>query len=530
MKRSALVWLLAVPTLLPAGAALLALAQPYSRHWPHLLQQVLPDAAWHTAVLMLCVSLGAGLIGTTLAWLTARYRFPAHGLLHAALLTPLALPGYVLGFVTIAALDYAGPVQAAWRQFSGSHEALWQIRGLGGAALVLSLTLYPYVYLIARNAFVSIAAANLEVAASLGRRRVMRDVALPLARPWIAGGILLVSMEVLADFGTVALFNVPTFTTSIYKSWYGLFSLGTALQLASLLVLLALGLMLLHARVQGDQRRMQQDGGELPQIQLRGLPAYLLSGGLALFVGLVVALPLGTLGLWSWQHLSQELDPRYLRWLGHSLQLALGSALVLLAAAQAIAYVQRRQTGPAIRWGVRAATLGYALPGTLLAVGLYAPLAGLEQALNPWLTPGWLTQSLLLLLLGYWARFMTVAHTPLAQQLSRLPPSLDDVSRSLGVSGLRLIGRVHLPLIRGALATTLALLTIDIIKEMPITLMLRPTGWDTLATRVFELTAEGEYRRAALPALSIVLAGFLPVALLLRLGRPRALLSRPHVA
>ncbi|MGB1557009.1 MAG: ABC transporter permease, partial [Oceanococcaceae bacterium] len=244
---------------------------------------------------------------------------------------------------------------------------------------------------------------------------------------------------------------------------------------------------------------MRQDSGRtLPRKTLQGHRGWAATAGLLLFVGSVVGLPVLTLLRWSMEHIRVEWDARYLVWLGHSLQLA----------------------------GLRLGTLGYALPGTLIAVGLFAPLAALERGLGPWISPGWLTQSLLLVLLGYWARFLAVAHTPLAQQLTRIRPSIDEVSRTLGVRGLRLLGRVHVPLVSGAMGSAAALLVIDIIKEMPITLMTRPSGFDTLATRVFELTAEGEYERAALPALTIVLAGLLPVALLLRLGHKEP--GNPH--
>lgn len=512
------VGLIALPTLIPVGAALLTWLRPEAAVWGHLLQVVLPEVARNTLLLMLLVMSAAGLLGTGLAWLTSRYHFPGRSLLHASLLLPLALPGYVLGFVTIAGLDYAGPVQALWREWTGYSSPLWQIRSLWGAALVLSLSLYPYVYLAACNAFRSISPSTLDLAATLGEKRLFRRIALPLALPWVAGGMLLVGMEVLADFGTVALFNVPTFTTAIYRSWFGLFALDAALQLAAVLVLLALLLMQLHARVQNRGGMRQDSGRTLPRKTLQAHRGWAATAGLLLFVGSVVGLPVLTLLRWSMEHIRVEWDARYLIWLGHSLQLAAMGAALILAAALLGAGLGRRDRSPVVRIGLRLGTLGYALPGTLIAVGLFAPLAALERGLGPWISPGWLTQSLLLVLLGYWARFLAVAHTPLAQQLTRIRPSIDEVSRTLGVRGLRLLGRVHVPLISGAMGSAAALLVIDIIKEMPITLMTRPSGFDTLATRVFELTAEGEYERAALPALTIVLAGLLPVALLLRLG------------
>lgn len=514
-----LVWALGLPTLIAVAASIAALGDPLTPHWQHLWTVVLPMVSRNTLLLMLQVAVIAGFLGTSLAWLTARYDFPARALIHVLLLLPLALPGYVLGFVAIAGLDYAGPVQSVWRAWLGTDAALWQFRSLPGAGLILGITLYPYVYLIARNAFLSISPSMLDMAASLGRKSVFWSLALPLAKPWIGGGLLLVCMEVLADFGTVALFNVPTFTTAIYKSWYGFFDLQGALQLASVLVLSALALMLLH-RWSQRAGRMEQDGNNrLPLARLSPLKCGLLSLGLSSFVLVVAGLPIGTLIAWSWTSLAGELDYRYGHWLGRSLLVAGLGALLLTSMAVLMAYLARRQPSPGVLLGERLAGLGYALPGTLIAVGLFAPLATLEQWTAPWLPAGWLTQSLLVLLLGYWARFFSVAHTPIAQQLTRIRPSIDQSAHLQGYTGLRLLGRVHLPLIASTVAGATALVLIDIIKEMPITLMLRPSGFDTLSTRVFELTAEGEYVRAALPALTIVLAGLLPVSLLLR-SRP----------
>lgn len=512
-------WLLAIPTLIPVAASLTALLDIRSPHWPHLLQVVLPPVTITSLLLVALVSTGSAALGVSLAWLTARYRFLGHGMLHVALLLPLAMPGYVLGFVAISGLDYSGPLQSAWRTLSGHDQALWEIRSLGGAALTLILTLYPYVYLICHNAFSSLSASSIEVAASLGERRLFRKLALPLAGPWIVGAVLLVAMETLADFGTVSLFNVNTFTTTIYRTWYGLFALDAALQLASALILIALALMSWQRRVENRRRRQQDTARHLPAIPLRGLKGLLAGGSLLAFVLIVVGIPVATLCAWSAQHLADELDARYWVWLGNTLSIALFTAALLCASAAVLAVARHRQAGASLNSLRSVATLGYALPGTLIAVGLFAPLSWLEANLASWLAPGWMSQSLLVLLLGYWARFFNVAHTPLAAQLQRVSPHLDEASRGLGVTGWRQLRTVYLPLISPAIATAAALIVIDVIKEMPITLMTRPAGWNTLATRVFELTAEGEYQRAALPSLTIVLAGLVPIIILLRQGK-----------
>ena len=480
---------------------------------------MLPEVVGSTLWLLLGVSTAAAVLGTGLAWLTARYRFPGLGLLHVALLLPLALPGYVLGFVFIAGFDYAGPLQSYLRETTASKEAFWQVRNAAGAGLTLVCTLYPYVYLIAYNAFRSISSETVEAAQTLGHRKVFFRIALPLARPWILGASLLVAMETLADFGTVSLFNVDTFTTAIYKSWFGLFDLSAALQLACALILVALLLMWAHSQTQSRGSVQQNPARPLSRLRLRGWHAWLSTFGLSSFVFIVAGLPILTLASWSWQHMHTEWDSRYFLWLGHSLSLALGSAGIICGAALLLAYLNRADQSRYSQWFSRSANLGYALPGTLIAVGIFAPMAAIEKPLAPLLGQGWVTQSLFLIFLAYCARFLTVAHTPIAQQMHRLSRSLDEVSRSLGVSGWRLLNRVHRPLLGRALASAAALIVIDVIKEMPITLMTRPFGRNTLATRVFELTAEGEYQRAALPSLTIVIAGLIPIALLLRRSR-----------
>ena len=514
-RRTLLLAALTLPAAIPVIASLTSLLDPLSPHWPHLFDAVLPQVLLNTGLLLVVVVTLAALLGTGLAWLTARYEFPGRRWLHVALLMPLAMPGYVLGFVAIAGLDYSGPLQTALRTLFGTDAALWQIRSRWGAALVLALTLYPYVYLVAGNAFRSISASTLEMAASLGRTAIFRSVALPMALPWITAALLLVAMETLADFGTVALFNVDTFTTAIYKSWYGLFSIELALQLASILVLVALALSAAHARSAG-RGSMVQHGPPLPRISPQR--PWLLTLLIGSFVLLLVGVPLTVLLGWSIQHLAVELDPRYLRWLFNSLSLALSAGLALTAMALLLAYLGRGDRSRLNSGLTRIATIGYALPGALIAVGLFAPISAVEALLGEWIKPGWATQGFVVLLLGYAARFLAVAHTPVAQQLRRISPSIDESARLQGVGGGRLLRQVHAPLVSGAVATAAALVVIDVIKEMPITLMTRPFGWDTLATRVFELTAEGEYERAALPALSIVIAGLLPVILILRRG------------
>jgi iron(III) transport system permease protein len=511
--------LVCLPTLLPLGATLFALLTPDAALWAHLLDYVLPEVTVNTLWLLLGVGSASALLGTPLPALVALCEFPGRRLFGWALLLPLAMPGYVLAIAFIGLFDYAGPLATALR---GHAIALPEIRSRGGVIAVLSLTLYPYVYLLARQAFASQGLRALEAGRALGLApfAAFRRVALPLARPWIAGGVLLVLMETLADFGTVAAFNYDTFTTAIYKAWFALFSLEAALQIAAVMLLLVLVLIGLEARTRARQRYTALGPATARRLALGRLrwPA---SAFCAAILVLAFVLPVLQLGTLAWPYLP-ELDRRYLGFAANSAGLGLVAAALTTLAALLLAQAARAAPGAFTGLGVRLATLGYALPGALLAVGLYVPLArgvGLLNAQFGWTLA--LQGGLLLLLMAYGVRFMAVAHAPVAGGFLRIRPSMLEACRLLGVGRLTQARRLYWPLLRGALFTATLLVFVDVMKEMPITLMTRPFGWDTLATRVFELTSEGEHARAAVPALGIVIAGLLPVWLLNR-GADRA--------
>jgi iron(III) transport system permease protein len=491
----------------------------------HLARHVLPGVVANTVTLVLGVALLAGLLGTVLAWLVTAYDFPLRGAYAWALLLPMALPAYVLGFVAIATLDYAGPLQTWLRAAVDPALGLPPIRSAGGVILVMGLALYPYVYLLARGAFATQGRRALEVAQSLGLSRgaAFRRVTLPLARPWIAGGVALVAMETLADFGTVAVFNYDTFTTAIYRAWSGLYSIDAALQLAAALVACVALALALESRARAARRHTAFAGPPLERTRLRGARAWLACAGCALVLGLAFVAPVAVLAGWAGAHVADDLGGAWFALLARSVALALAAATLVCALALALAYAVRSQPGGAVRGLARLATLGYALPGSVLAVGLFVPVAALNGALEDlalalggrdW--PFYLQGTVAVLLLGYAVRFLAVGYAPVDGGMQRITRALDDTARLLGARGLALLRRVHVPLLRAGVATAIALVFVDVLKEMPITLMTRPFGWDTLAVRVYELTSEGEWRRAALPALAIVLAGLLPVAWLVR--------------
>ena len=490
----------------------------------HLLEHVVPGVLVNTLVLVVGVTLLAGLIGTTLAWLVSAYEFPLRSVFSWALLLPMAIPAYVLAFVAIAGLDFAGPAQTWLRSVLGPELRLPPIRSTGGVIVVMSLALYPYVYLLARGAFATQGRRALEVAASLGLtpRQALLRVQLPMARPWIAGGAALVAMETLADFGTVAVFNYDTFTTAIWRAWSALYSIEAALQLAGLLVLLVAVALVFEQRARAAQRHTALGGPEAPRRRLFGWRAAAATAAPAAVLLAALVLPGITLVGWALDHAARDLDADWLQAAGRSVALGLMAAVLVCALALALAYAARARPDGAVRGLARIATLGYALPGAVLAVGVFLPVAGLNnlfEAVGRALGADWplyLQGTVAALLLAYAVRFLAVAHAPIEAHLGRITRTIDDGARLLGANGAALVRRVHLPLLRTGLLTAAALVFVDVMKEMPITLMTRPFGWDTLAVRVFELASEGEWTRAALPALAIVLVGLLPVALLLR--------------
>lgn len=483
--------------------------------WGTALPRVLPT----TLLLAVTVPVLAGVIGVAAAWLVAVHDFPGRRLLEALLIVPLAIPAYLLATVYIGWLDFVGPVQTALRGWFGDGAGLPPIRSVGGAAVALALALYPYVYLLARGAFASQGKRALEVGQSLGMTRWQGfwRIGLPLARPWIAGGLLLVMMETLADFGAVAAFNVDTLTVSIYQAWFALFSLPTALSLASVLLLVA-GVVALAERRTRRRRGYAATGQQARRVRLHGVAAWSASGLLSVLVLLAALGPMLQLLVWAVAH-TGDFDQRYWSFAGNSLSLSAMAAGLLVIGALALAGLQTR-AGAGGRLLVRVAQSGYALPGAVLAVALFTPLAWLSNTLNSATPSSWapilLHTSLATVLLAYFTRFMTVASQPIEAGQLRITAALGDAARSLGLSGRALWTTVHLPLLRPAILGAALLVFIDVMKELPMTLMTRPYGWDTLAIRVFEMTAEGEWERAAVPGIGIVLLGLLPVAWLMR--------------
>ncbi len=514
---------------LPILVIVASLGLPFSDVWQHLRETVLADYIVNSLWLMAGVGAGTLLLGVSTAWLTAMCEFPGRRLFGWALLLPMAMPAYIIAYTYTGMLDFPGPVQTALREaFGWGYGDYWfpEIRSLGGAVCMLSLVLYPYVYLLARVAFSEQSGALIEAARNLGRGpwRTFFEVGLPVARPAIAAGISLALMETLADFGTVDYFGVSAFTTGIFRTWYGLGELTAAAQLASFLLLFVFTLFALE-RFSRGRMRFHPTGlrGRAPRAPLRGAHA----AAAGLFCGAVLlagfGLPAAQLLVWAARDWSQFADPAYLALAGNSFGLAATASLCCLLVAVVLAYGKRLRPGRLEAAAVRTAAMGYAVPGTVIAVGVLIPFAWFDNQLDALLrrhfdvsTGLLLSGTLVALVFAYLVRFLSVSLQSVESGLARIRPSLDESARSLGLGPVAVLRRVHAPMLRGSLLTALLLVFVDVLKELPATLILRPFNFNTLAVRTYELASDERLADAAAPALAIVLIGLLPVILLSR--------------
>lgn len=525
-----LVFTIAALVLLPLSVLLFSWQTIDHEIWSHLWETQMLRLLGNTLTLVVGVGLGVTLLGVSLAWLTALCEFPGRRWLDWALMLPFAIPAYVLAFVFVGLLDFAGPVQTLMRGWFGTGVRLPRVRSTGGVIVVLVLVFYPYVYLLARTAFLAQGKGLMEAARILGQSpwQAFWRVALPMARPAIGAGVALALMETLADFGAVSVFNFDTFTTAIYKTWYGFFSLSSAAQLASLLLLVVMLLLYGERRARGASRASNERPRVKALYHLRGVTAAAASAWCGLVFACAFVVPLMQLIVWVWQRGRFDLDERYTGLILHTLYLGGIAALVTVGVAMILVFARRLAPTRAIRAGVSVANIGYALPGSVLAVSIMLAFSYLDRELvvplSSWLGGAGkplLLGSLAALVMAYLVRFIAVAYGPLENSLSRIRPSLPEAARSLGVGGPRLFFKIYLPLLIPGTLSAALLVFVDVLKEMPATLLMRPFGWDTLAVRIFEMTSEGEWARAALPALTLVMVGLLPViGLIRRSARP----------
>ena len=513
---------IALLTIVPLLAVVWMALTPQPEIWQHLWNYVLPRVMGNTLLLMLLVGVTVLVVGVPLAWLTAMCEFPGRKFFSWALVLPLAIPAYVLAFVQMGLFEYAGPVQSFIRDVWGNSRWFPDIRGsLWGLVMVLVMAFYPYVYLMARSAFLTQGHRSMEAAQALGYSPMAAffKVALPLARPWIGAGLALVLMEVLADFGAIAVFNFDTFTTALYKSWFDLHNIGAAAQLAAILVLVVTVLLAAEQRSRSAQR-FHVSNAEHARVVLRGGRRWL-----AVAVCLIVfvasfAVPMVQMVVWTLSVYQEDLNSDYWGYAWNTLSLALMTASLVTVLALLLAWIRRRHSDGLTSWTVRLAVLGYALPGVVLAVGVFWPIAWLDEKLMALVQPfgietlGIIKGSLAGMILALSARFLAVAYNATDAAMQRITRSQEEACASLGLGAWQTLRRLHLPLLRTGLLSAFLMVVVDVMKEMPITLMMRHFGWDTLAVRVYQLTSESMWQEASLPALAIVLVGLLPVILL----------------
>jgi iron(III) transport system permease protein len=502
---------------------------PQESVWPHLIRTVLPRALSDTGLLLAGVGVLTLLFGTATAWLVTMYRFPGRGLLDRLLVLPLAMPTYIIAYCYVELLDFTGPVQRALRTTFGWHTVkdYWfpEIRTLGGAVLVLSAVLYPYVYLTARASFVQQSICVLEVARTLGRTSAgaFWAVALPLARPALAAGLALALMEALNDLGAVQYLGVSTLSVSIYATWLQRSSLAGAAQIALVALLVVLALVIAERRARGSSRFHHTTGRyrSIPFSDLEGWRGTVAALVCCLPVAAGFVLPLAVLLAQASAHWGDALASGFWRAVRNSVGIAALAAATTVALGLSLAYARRLAPNSVTRLVVGAAGLGYAVPGTVLAIGLLIPLAALDNHIDAGLRALFgvssgllLSGSLFVIVLAYTIRFLAVSLGALEAGFERLSPNLDAVARTLGETAFSALRRVHIPLLVPALGSAALLVFVDGMKELPATLVLRPFNFETLATHVYSYAALEQFENAALGALSIVVIGLAPVLLL----------------
>ena len=530
--RSVLISLLALIISLPVLALIASWLEWNSSSaqiLQEMLQTVLPDYTSTSLWLCLGVALGVSLLGTSSAAAVTLFKFPGQSFFEWALLLPMAIPAYVVAYAYTDFFQFSGPFQNFIRTTWGLEGRVFpEIRSLGGAMVVFTLALYPYVYLLARTALSERASHLMEAARLLGaplHRRILK-VALPLARPAIAAGVALALMETLADFGVSSYFGIQTFTAGIYKSWLILDNRIAAAQLASLLLVVVLLLLQIEKKAESRLRfAMAKPNGasssEAQPIQLHAFKAWSVSFACSLPILFGFILPIGfMLKPLLASDVSIPWD-RFAGWAFHSLQLGALTALLAVGVALLLSFSLRQRSSAFSRVTTQLVGLGYAVPGAVIVVGLLLPITWLQQHWPESKVGYWLTATSLGLIWAYLVRFCAVALQSVQSGYSRIPVSMDDSSRMLGVSGFSLLQKVHAPLLKKSVAAAALLVFVDVMKELPVTLVLRPFNTDTLAVVAYQLARDERLGEAALPSLALVLVGLIPVLLLSRAMRQK---------
>lgn len=502
--------------------------EPPGENWQHLKDTVLPEYLGNSLLLTFGVGSGTLLIGVSTAWLTAMCRFPGKNLFVWLLLLPMAMPAYIVAYTYTGMFDFAGPVQTTIRDWTGWRYQEYyfpQIRSMGGAIAMLSLVLYPYVYLLGRSTFLEQSVGVMEVSRTLdcGPWTVFYRVALPLARPAIVAGLSLALMETLADYGTVAYFGLGVFTTGIFRTWFGLGDYTSAAKLAALLMLFVFALIIME-RVSRNKAQYHNSSGKLTRFseyRLQGFKAWGAFAICAIPIFLGFFLPAAQLSLWAMETWSEMVDDRFFELIRNSFLLGLGAALISVILALFLGYGKRILPGKTTIVSIRTASIGYAIPGTVIAVGVIIPFAWLDVRIDAFMKSSFgissglfFSGTIVAVMFAYVVRFLAISLQTVESGLDKIKPSMDDAARSLGYRPRETLFKIHIPLMKSSTLTALMIVFVDVMKELPATLILRPFDFNTLAVRAFELASDERLADSSTAALTIVIVGLLPVIFL----------------
>lgn len=504
------------------------IVQPSEEIWQHLVETVLFEYITNSALLMFGVGLGTFSIGVTCAWLTSVCQFPAKRFFVWALLLPLAMPAYIIAYTYTGMFDFAGPVQTLLREWTGWGYGDYyfpEIRSIGGAVAMLSFVLFPYVYLLARAAFLDQSVCVTEVSRTLGCNlwSSFFRVALPLARPAIVAGMSLALMETLADYGTVSYFGLSVFTTGIFRTWFGLGDSAAAAKLAAILLLFVFTLVIIEraSRRQAQYHHSTNRYQNLPEYRLTGMRGWIAFFACLMPLLLGFILPSVQLSIWAFDTYAEMVDGSFIELTLNSVSLAAAAAIFAVLLALFLAYGKRLIGGKLVVSSIRVVATGYAIPGTVVAIGIIIPFAWFDNSLDAFMRDHFdfssgllLSGSLFALMFAYMVRFLAVSIQSVEAGLGNIKHSMDDAGRSLGYRPGEILFKIHFPLMRGSVLTALLIVFVDVMKELPATLILRPFNFNTLAVRAFELAADERLAESSTAALMIVAVGLIPVMLL----------------
>lgn len=511
--------------------------------WQHLASTVLPAYIMNSIWLMLGVGTGVFILGVGTAWLVTMCRFPGSSWFNWLLIIPMAVPAYLMAYTYTDFLAYTGPLQSVMRDVTGwGLGDYWfpNVRSLGGAILMMSFVFFPYVYLLTRAAFLEQSSSLLEASRSLGATPMQSfyKIALPLARPSIAAGMALALMETLNDFGTVDYFGVQTFTTGIYRTWFGLGERAAAAQLAGFLLIFILFLILLERWSRNKMNLKQGGTGRYKRLfvyELTGWKAW----GSTLFCALpvLVGFILPTLILVDMMiaNFDAAVDARFLQYSLNTILVALIAGVVALAVALIMAYGVRLNPGILTKTSTRIGSMGYAIPGSVIAVGILIPFGWVDNSIDSWLRSTFgissgllLSGTIFALIFAYVVRFLAVAFSTVEASLAKITPSMDEAAEGMGYGFTKILGKVHIPMMRGSLFAAIMLVIVDVIKELPATIIVRPFNFDTLAVQVYRLASDERLAESSGAALAIILVGLVPVFILSKsIARTRQVKDEP---